>query len=226
MNFRLCLLMLVVLLGGSAACARKEKAVMDLRVDEKVIEVRHDEVTIGETGKDNVSERQSSQLAPQKMSDKSEITVMFDGFGNKLEKRYFKGHPRLHSVLIRTAVDGRREILVYGQNGEKNSVDGELGKRLLSASADEIANAAKIYESRPVIRNRAITVQNEQTKPQPPVSTSAALPQPPEPTQPSETTVEEPIQETPENKDSNENPPTEPQKEEAKEGIKQDKENR
>ncbi|HEX8367896.1 MAG TPA: hypothetical protein VF604_05090 [Pyrinomonadaceae bacterium] len=225
MNFRLYLLLLAVLPSCFAACARKEKAVVDLRVDEKVIEVRRDEVTIGETAKDNVTERQSSQTAPQKISDNSEITVMYDGFGNKLEKRYFKGHPRLDSVLVRTAADGRREILAYGRNGEKRPIDGELGNRLMSASADEIANAAKIYGTRPVIRNQVITSQNEQTKPQSPVSTSVTVQQPPATMPQNETTVEEPVQKTPETNNSTENPPTKPQ-EEVKEEKKENRENK
>jgi hypothetical protein len=222
MNFRLYLLLPVALLTFFAACAKKEKAAVDLRVDEKFIEIKQDEVRIEEADKDIVSGQPATQIAPQKMSDNSEITVMFDGFGNKLEKRYFKGHPRLNSVLIRTAADGRREIIVYGQNGERKSVDGDLMNRLMNAPADEIANNAKIYETRPVFRKRAVIAESQQTKPEtqvlPPVTPPAVIQQP-------ETTTEEQIEKTPQNTDSNGNPPTGTQKEQVKEETK-DKENK
>jgi hypothetical protein len=221
MNFRPYLLLPIVLLTFFAACAKKEKATLDLRVDEKVIEVRQDEVRIEETDQNNFSSQPASQTAPQKMSDNSEITVMYDGFGNKLEKRYFKGHPRLNSVLIRTAADGRREILVYGQNGERKSVEGDLVDRLMSAPADEIANTAKIYETRPVIRKQP-TMTNQQTKPETQALPPVAPPEQPAEIQQTETTNGEQIQETPKNPDSTENPPTK----EPKEQEKEDKENK
>ncbi|HLM01985.1 MAG TPA: hypothetical protein VK400_13095, partial [Pyrinomonadaceae bacterium] len=141
-----------------ASCARKEKAVLDLHIEEKVIQVKHDEVVIDDSDLENISNAgQSSQTAPQKLSDFSEVTVMYDGFGNKLERRFFRGHPRLDTVIVKTTADGRREIMIYGQNGERKTIDGELGNRLLTASADEIANAAKIYETRPD-RSRMITI--------------------------------------------------------------------
>jgi hypothetical protein len=215
MNFRLYLpLLLIIPLICFAACAKQEKAVLDLKLDEKVVEVKRDEVSIGEGGKEVVTAQRASQTAPQKMSDNSEVTVMFDGFGNKLEKRYFKEHPRVNSVLIRTSVNGRREILVYGQNGEKTAIDGELSNRLLTASADEIADAAKIYETRSIYRTRKLTPV-EQPKPEPPIVTIPPQTVEPPPDEP--TTVEEPAQQTPENKDSNENPPPkEPQQEPKK----------
>ena len=210
MNSRLFLLLLIIPLTCFTACERKEKAVLDLHVEEKVIEVKHSEVKLDDNEEANsVAAQQSSQTAPRKMSDNSEITTMLDGFGNKLERRYFTGHPRLKSVLIRTAADGRREIIVYGQNGERSSVESELVNRLMSASAEEIANAAKIYGTRVLVRKRSTAVENEQIKPETP-----ALPPsvpPPDIIQQNETTVKEQIQETPKNTDSTPNPPAKAQ---------------
>lgn len=220
MNFRLCLSLFIIPLVFFAACARKERAVVDLSRNEKIIEVKQDEVSIDDAERKNmITAGQSSQTAPQKMSDNSEITVMYDGYGNKLEKRYFKGHPRVNSVLIRTAADGRREILVYGQNGEKTSVDGELSNRLMKASADEIANAAKIYESRSIYKTRKMPVV-EQPRPQPPPTVTL----PPVITRQPETTIEEPVEQTPDNTKSPENSPTKPQTEET--GKQNNKENK
>lgn len=213
MNFRLPILLFIISLSCFVACERKEKAVVDLRrIDEKVIEVRHDEIRLGEAENKTTGQR-SSQTAPQKMSDNSEVTVMLDGFGNKLEKRYFKGHPRLNSVLIRTAPDGRQEIFVYGQNGERKPVEGELVKRLLTASADEIANAAKIYETRPVMRKQPKPAEGEQIKP--PLAIAPPIISPPV-IETTETPVEEKIEEAPKKTDSTENPPPAAQKDEIK----------
>jgi hypothetical protein len=220
MNFRLSSLLFIVLLVCFTACARKEKAMVELPVDEKVIEVKHDEVRLDDTESQAVMTTQpAAQTAPQKMSDNSEITVMYDGFGNKLEKRYFKGNLRLNSVLVRTAADGRREILVYGQNGERSTVDGALADRLMTASADEIVNAAKINGTRPSIwKQQTVTVKNEQTVP--PTETLPPVTLPPPTVQPEEikdeTTIEEKAEEIRDNVDSTRKPPVEPRKEENK----------
>lgn len=218
MNFRLCSLLIIIPLVCFAACARKEKAIVDMHVEEKVVEVKYNEVSLDDAAINNsVTAQPASQTAPQKMSDNSEVTVMYDGFGNKLEKRYFKGHPRLSSVLIRTGADGRREILVYGQNGEKTTVESDLADRLLTASADEIATTAKIYGTRSNIRRQpTLVVGNGQT-----TSPSQTLPTvnvpPSAPIQPeesrNETTVDERAKEMQQNIESNQKPPVEPQKE-------------
>lgn len=242
MNSRTYLLSFAVVFAVclASACARQEKAVVNLGVDEKVVEVKHGEIKLEETGKDVVTAQPSSQTPTQKMGDNSEVTVMYDGFGNKLERRYFKNHPRLDTVIVRTAANGRREILIYGQNGERKSVEGEIANRLMNASADEIANAAKIYETRPDGRNRVITPETVQTKPQQPsVSMPAALPSQPQPEQPQqqqqqtqqpvtvrekEARVEEQVRETWEEKDSTEGSRTRPQKAEVKAGKKEGRE--
>jgi hypothetical protein len=242
MNFRPHLSLFVVFaICFAAACARKEKAVVDLSLDEKVIEVNHGEIKLEETGgKDIATAQQSSQTAPQKMGDNSEITVMYDGFGNKLERRSFKGHPRLATVIVRTAADGRREISVYGQNGARKSIEGEIVDRVLTASADEIANAAKIYETRPDIKNQTMptvtAVQTNPVQPQMSVPMPVTLPQPqaqepPPPQQPvtvqeKQTKVEEQVKETWEERDSTANPGIRTQKAEVKVGKKEGREDR
>ncbi|MDQ3801999.1 MAG: hypothetical protein M3384_21450 [Acidobacteriota bacterium] len=238
MNFRQNLLLFVVVCAicFAASCARKEKAVVDLSVEEKVVEVKQDEIKLEETGKAVVTAQQSWQAPPQKMGDNSEVTVMHDGFGNKLEKRYFKGHSRLDYVLVRTAANGRREVIIYGQSGERKSIGGELADRVMTASADEIANTAKIYGTRLDLKNQVIMPETVQTKPQQTsVPMPVTLPQQPEQsqqqTQPppvtvreKEAKVEEQVRETWEERDSTENPRAKPQKAEVKAGKKEGRE--
>lgn len=84
--------------------------------------------------------------------DNSQTNVMFDGYGNKVEIRRFYNDNRLKQVVVRTQADGSRKVFVYGTNGSVKSVPTELENRILDASANEISDAAMIYE--PVIRRQ------------------------------------------------------------------------
>jgi hypothetical protein len=87
--------------------------------------------------------KSGAQLEKRVLSDKSEIETSIDGLGNKVETRFFQGNPRLRMVIVRTSVKGAREVTVYGNGGAAKIVDG-LADRALSASAEEIANAAQL----------------------------------------------------------------------------------
>jgi hypothetical protein len=86
----------------------------------------------------------SGQLGKRLLADKSSIETILDGFGNKIETRHFSGHPRLRLLIVRTSVDGKREVTVYGNGGGTKMVAG-LEDSALTASGDEIANAAQLY---------------------------------------------------------------------------------
>lgn len=106
----------------------------------------------------------SRQEKTEMTDDGSQITTMYDGFGNKTETRNFGSHNRLQLVVIRTAADGRRQVLVYGRNGEVKDLPANLFDRALSASADEIADSTGIYQSfketyKPVITQNQPTVK-------------------------------------------------------------------
>jgi hypothetical protein len=83
------------------------------------------------------------------LADKSEIITMFDGAGNKTETRYFKGHSRLQLVIVRTATDETKQIFVYGFGTEVMPMPEEFAATALSGSAEEIANAAGLKQTRP-----------------------------------------------------------------------------
>jgi hypothetical protein len=87
-------------------------------------------------------------------SDGSQIKIMYDGFGNKTETRTFENNWLLKTVLLRTDVDGKRQVFVYGQNGDVKSLPPDMLDRALTAAPTELANAAGIVapiEKMPVI---------------------------------------------------------------------------
>ena len=79
--------------------------------------------------------------------DNSKITIMVDRYGNKTEIRAFPGNSRLSSILLQTSPNGNQEAFVYSQSGEAKLLPKEFLERAMTAPADELANAAKIYQT-------------------------------------------------------------------------------
>jgi hypothetical protein len=88
--------------------------------------------------------KNGSQLEKRILSDKSVIETLVDGFGNKIETRYFTENPRLRMLVLRTSINGKQEVTVYGYGSDTKFVP-ELADQALTASGDEIANAAQLY---------------------------------------------------------------------------------
>lgn len=110
-----------------------ELVINDSDFENKTVQVQHDGRTTFE---------------PKRiLGDKSEVETMIDGFGNRTEKRTFVGHPRLRYLLLRSNIDGTKTVTVYGYGSDTKALD-ELAERAMSASPDEIANAAKLYATR------------------------------------------------------------------------------
>ena len=61
---------------------------------------------------------------------------------------FFNNHPRLTCVVLSSAVNGQRKVLVYGQNGDIKELPENLLDKVTTASGDEIANSAGIYAAR------------------------------------------------------------------------------
>jgi hypothetical protein len=89
-------------------------------------------------------------------SDNSKISTMFDRYGNKTETRHFNYHPRLSFVLLQTSAEGKRQVFVYGLNGSVKGLSEHMLDKVLTASADEIANSAGILQPQ---RQDSISVQ-------------------------------------------------------------------
>lgn len=81
-------------------------------------------------------------------SDGSKITTVFDRYGNKTETRTFNYNSRLTRIILLTSPAGEKQVFVYGQNGEMKALLGDSVDMVLTASPDEIANAAGVYGTR------------------------------------------------------------------------------
>lgn len=119
--------------------------------------------------------QQSSEMPKRILADKSEVETLVDGYGNKTEKRYFTGHPRLRFLVLQTAANGQREVTVYGYGGDIKVVSG-LDDNALTASADEIADTSQLFKTRsePETNNFLRGGKNQtQTQPLQPLPSSA-----------------------------------------------------
>lgn len=105
--------------------------------------------------------------------DGSKISVMLDGYGNKSETRYFDNHPRVQMILLRTAANGDKQLFVYGQNGVVRDLPPDLANRAMALSADELAQAANITESK---REQTISQSFSGVTPQATTVTMQSLP--------------------------------------------------
>ena len=106
-------------------------------------------------GTTNKNSREITRIA----KDGSQINVSYDGFGNKSEKRTFNNDPLLRMILLRTGVDGNRQVFVYGQNGEVKNLPENMLDKVLTAAPNELANSAGIYEG---IKEQTSYEQNTQ----------------------------------------------------------------
>ena len=113
------------------------------------------------------------------LADNSELETAYDGYGSKSETRYFKNHPRLKFVMVRTATDGTRQVFVYGYASGPALMPEDFSEKALSAPADEIANAAGLKARRgdeTQITN--FLRRSETAQPAPPVQASQSVSMP------------------------------------------------
>jgi len=143
----------IVLLSSLVSCStfnRSDKS-EEVIFDDGYKTAANGEVVIDDTtfnNKENpiAHSRKSSQEMTQITKDGLQINVMYDSYGNKTETRTFNAHPLLKFILLRTAVDGSRQVFVYGQNGEVKSLPENMLDKVLTASSNELANSAGIFE--------------------------------------------------------------------------------
>lgn len=90
--------------------------------------------------------------------DGSQIAVMTDSAGNRTETRCFENHLRIGCVALNTSARGVKEVLIYTRNGEvKRLQSEELFGKVLTASADDLAQEAGVFEGRRENRLPTIT---------------------------------------------------------------------
>lgn len=97
-----------------------------------------------------ITSQKSLKELPKTALDGSQISTMFDAFGNKTEIRTFTNNLLVQSVIARTFADGRRQIFVYGQNGEVRNLPEYLYNRVSTASGNFLANSAGIFTGRKI----------------------------------------------------------------------------
>lgn len=100
------------------------------------------------TGKNslNSGEKISSSEMTKIAADSSRIDTMYDGFGNRTDTRCFNYNPRVKCVLVRSGVDGQKQIFVYASDGEVKKLSDDMFARILTLPAGEIAIAAGITQ--------------------------------------------------------------------------------
>lgn len=116
-----------------------------------------------------VTSRRSIIEAPRSVADGSQISTMYDGFGNKTEIRTFSNNLLVHSITVRTFTDGRRRIFVYGQNGDVRSLPEDSYEKVLTDSGNSLANSAGIFTGR-VVPTPPQRQELAESSPNPPVS--------------------------------------------------------
>jgi len=152
MSIKLILFLNIFLLICGTACSTTNESDVVFVSDEEVSGSDSNEVVISDSldfqGNSPGSKLNGlAQTQTTRAKDNSEITVMIDDLGNKSEMRVFSNHPRLASILVRTAVDGRKETFAYDHTGKVKSLPSNIFERAMTASADEIANSAGIYST-------------------------------------------------------------------------------
>ncbi len=170
MNRRFCLLalMLVSLLTSCASLSKKGSDAADSEevvISDGIKTTAKNEIIFDDSdlnkGEGNSAAGKVSDKITKIAADGSQINTTFDRYGNKTETRSFNYDSRLKFIMLRTSADGRKQVFVYGQNGEIKTLSENMLDKVLSAPADEIAGAAGIFQqytqaARPTI------VQNSQ----------------------------------------------------------------
>ncbi len=111
-------------------------------------EITIDESSVKDAETQTSVNRDSYQEADQTESDGTNVSTMYDGFGNKTERRFFYQHPILQAMVLRTSTNGQKEVLLFGHNGEVKAVPQNMVDKAMSATADELAKVAGILERR------------------------------------------------------------------------------
>lgn len=153
MNYKFCLLA-IVFVSLLASCSKISQS----KTNEVIIDDGHNktakgEIVIDESSFNNGEGSSTSITEWQKATkiiagDQSQIETSYDGFGNKTDTRCFNNHLRVRCIMLRTGVDGQKQVFVYAQNGEvKKSLPTDMINKITTASADEIANSAGIHQT-------------------------------------------------------------------------------
>jgi hypothetical protein len=169
MNFRLIIFLLLVVSSSvlfssctSVESKNSEEVVIDSssRVANEQEEVVISDADLQDKNKQISTVQEVTGQAKRLLPDESVIETLIDGFGNKTETRYFKEHPRLRLIILRTSAEGNQEVTVYGYESDTAKI-ADLGEKALTASGDEIANAAQLVATRGTSETPAFVKKNK-----------------------------------------------------------------
>lgn len=87
-------------------------------------------------------------------NENATLTVSYDDFGNKTERKVFNNHPRIQMIMVRTPLKGDKQVYVYAQSGKVENVPTRMLNTVLNTPPDTIANIVGIYETRADLERR------------------------------------------------------------------------
>lgn len=111
------------------------------------------------TGKKQIN---AAEAISTKNAQGAIVSTMTDSAGNKSESVCYDNHPLVGCVVLKTAVKGEKEILVYARNGTVKTLPADKIDDIFTASADEAARAAEITEGRNYAQTQAMFAQKPQ----------------------------------------------------------------
>jgi hypothetical protein len=165
MTIKIYLLVIVVFSAFMSACAVGEASSggkQEVVFDDGSSRQNKNEIVITDA---DIDERDLAAISGEKTSreqtviaaDKSKITTTFDTYGNKTETRCFVNHPRLDCVVVMTPANGKKQMLVYPVGSGAKDLPENEAEKVLTASADELANIAGVYETRDDIAKKPVS---------------------------------------------------------------------
>lgn len=95
-----------------------------------------------------VTNKESSAVGNFIASDGTKVSISVDGYGNKSETRYFDDDAKIQMVLVKTSRDGKKQVYIYGQNGEVKDLPANMIDKAMTLTPSQIASAAGFYEGR------------------------------------------------------------------------------
>jgi hypothetical protein len=152
MNLKFYILIIVALFSISCSSVKNAQQ-QEVTLDDGYKTTDNNELLIEDkdlkhVGEAVITSKESSELGNYVAFDGSKISVTVDAYGNKSETRYFDNDPRLELVLLKTSVNGQKQVYVYGQNGQVKDLPSNMINNALNSPADELARAAGITEPR------------------------------------------------------------------------------
>lgn len=154
MKLYFCLVAVIIVsfFSSCSVSSRKENVEEEVFFDDGYRKTTAGEIGFADnlnvTGQTTKTQKNSTDYSTE-AADGSQIAVMTDGAGNRTETRCFENHLRIGCVALNTSARGIKEALIYTRNGEvKRMQSEEIFGKILTASADDLAQEASIFEVR------------------------------------------------------------------------------